>query len=235
MPITTTNPPSSTPEAHAELEALLPWYANGTLTTDEANKVEQHLEQCVECQDELAQCRVLANAVQADPRHWQPPPGAFEKLMADIEQLEKKPVASTVPAPSLLQRIQAWFNLTPEPIRWTLGLETIAVAALLMVIATPGLRLASDYETLSSTTEQGTTAGPHLRIMFNDAATASEMQHLLLDIEANIVSGPTALGVYIVALPNDAGTAPSLSTILARLRAHHQIRLVEPIAPGGRQ
>ncbi len=232
MSITTASPPPSMQETHAEIQALLPWYASETLNVDETHKVEQHLRQCADCQAELAQCRALAKAVQAEPGHWQPAPDAFDRLMADIEQLETKPAAKTAPISSLFQRIQAWFEITPGPIRWTLALETMAVAALVLVMATPGLRTAADYETLSSNITQGTAPGPRLHIIFTDSATISDMQRLLLDIEGNIIAGPTALGVYTVALPSDSGMEPTLSNTLARLRAHSQIRLVEPVARG---
>lgn len=39
--------------AHREIDALLPWYVNRTLTDDEYGRVEAHLSECARCQREL--------------------------------------------------------------------------------------------------------------------------------------------------------------------------------------
>ena len=36
-----------------ELSDLLPFYLNGDVTPDQANKIESHLPTCIECQQEL--------------------------------------------------------------------------------------------------------------------------------------------------------------------------------------
>ena len=48
---------------HQDIEELLPWYANGTLTPAERLTVEQHLEQCPACRLELEQCRVFGDPI----------------------------------------------------------------------------------------------------------------------------------------------------------------------------
>jgi hypothetical protein len=112
-----------------------------------------------------------------------------------------------------------------------LALESMAVAALLLVVALPTLRTTPDYETLSSGAEQ-TTTGPRLRVVFADSATVGEIRQLLRDIDGNIVAGPTALGVYTVALPAADRPDQTLAQALASLRARDQVKLAEPIAGG---
>lgn len=41
---------------HREILLLLPWYANDTLNDRESARVENHIEQCHECRQELALC-----------------------------------------------------------------------------------------------------------------------------------------------------------------------------------
>lgn len=230
MPTTTDD--RSTLNPHEEIEALLPWYANGTLTPAETATVEQHLAQCPACRAELKQCHALATAVRDNAESWQPAPGGLDRLMAEIDRLEPKPTPAKTRSPPLFQRILDWLGATPNPVRWTLALESMAVAALLLVVALPMLRTAPDYETLSSGAEQ-TTTGPRLRVVFADSATVGEIRQLLQDIDGNIVAGPTALGVYTVALPSGEHPKQMLASALAGLRARNQVKLAEPVAGGG--
>ncbi len=231
---TTTDDHSVTNHPHDEIEALLPWYANGTLTVAETATVEQHLSHCPACRADLEQCRALATAVQRNEESWQPAPGGFDRLMAEIDRLEAKPTPAKASAPALFRRLLDWLGATPNPVRWTLALESMAVAALLLVVAVPMLRIAPEYETLSSGTEQPATKGPRLRVVFADTATVGDIRQLLRDIDGNIVAGPTALGVYTVALPATDHSDRALAQALANLRARNQVKLAEPIASGGK-
>ncbi|NWG70763.1 MAG: hypothetical protein HXY23_04015 [Parvularculaceae bacterium] len=60
---------------------------------------------------------------------------------------------------------------------------------------------------------------PCLRATFNGAATESEIRQLLLEIGGEIVSGPSALGVYRIRFADDAATSAGL----ARARQASQI------------
>jgi len=231
---TTTDDHSVTNHPHDEIEALLPWYANGTLTPAETATVERHLAHCPACRADLEQYRALATAVQRNEESWQPAPGGFDRLMAEIDRLEAKSTPAKTSSSSLLQRILNWLQATPNPVRWTLALESMAVAALLLIVATPMLRTVPEYETLSSGAEQPATKEPHLRVVFADAATVREIRQLLRDIDGNIVAGPTALGVYTVALPATDHSDRALAQALANLRARNQVKLAEPIASGGK-
>lgn len=231
--MSTTTDDRSTLSPHEEIEALLPWYANGTLTPAETATVERHLAQCPACRAELKQCHALATAVRDTAESWQPAPGGFDRLMAEIDRLEAKPTPAKTRSPPLLQRILDWLGATPNPVRWTLALESMAVAALLLVVALPMLRTAPEYETLSSDTEPAAAKGPRLRVVFADSATVGDIRQLLRDIDGNIVAGPTALGVYTVALPAADRPDQTLARALSGLRARNQVKLAEPVAGGG--
>ena len=44
---------------------LMPWYVNGTLSSDEARQVAAHLAECAQCRDELAQLMRLQVEVRS--------------------------------------------------------------------------------------------------------------------------------------------------------------------------
>lgn len=257
MPATPTGPTAR--NAHETTETLLPWYANGSLSAGESATVEQHLARCPACRAELERCRALANTIQQDAEDgWTPTPGHFDRLLAEIDRLDARPasvpdrlstdgdghLAATArdtppPAiptdrPTLIQRIYHWLETTPNPVRWTLGLESLAVAALLLVVLLPGgiMPATSDYETLSRGDPAPGATGPRLRLIFNDSATALEIQQLLREIDGAIVAGPTALGIYTIALAKTPRSEHPLAETLNRLRARPQIRLVEAVSPG---
>ncbi len=231
--MSTTTDDRSMPNPHDEIEALLPWYANGTLTPAETAAVEHHLAHCPACRDDLEQCRALATTVQSNEEGWQPAPGGFDRLMAEIDRLEATPAPAKTSSPALFQRFLDWLGATPNPVRWTLALESMAVAALLLVVAVPMPRTTPEYETLSSDTAQPAATGPRLRVVFADSATAGDIRQLLRDIDGNIIAGPTALGVYTVALPATDHPDQTLAQALTNLRARNPVKLVEPVAGRG--
>lgn len=209
---------------HQDLAALLPWYVSGTLSPAESTMLERHLTECSACRIDLAQCRQLAAVIQDREADWQPAPDGFARLMAGIDRLETPPVAAKAAAPGWLTRMRDWLRATPNPVRWTLALESMAVAALLLMVALPLRQAPVEYETLSSSIPTPATTGPRAQVVFAATATISELHTLLRAIDGQIVAGPSALGVYTVALPT--GT---LAPALATLRGDARVRLAEPL------
>jgi hypothetical protein len=52
---------------HDSISMLIPWYANGTLSPEERDSVENHLERCSECRDLLEQARAMEPLGQVEP------------------------------------------------------------------------------------------------------------------------------------------------------------------------
>jgi hypothetical protein len=224
-----TDPPTENP--HQEIEELLPWYANGTLTPAEQLAVERHLDQCPACRMELAQCRALADRLHESAEvAWQPPAGHFDRLLADIDHLT--PPAPAKAGPSLPQRLLAWLRATPSPVRWTLAFESLAVAVLVLVVLLPAAPPTEPgYETLSNSDTPPATEEPRLRVVFAEPMTVGELHALLRDLDGQIVAGPTVLGVYTVAVTGGERPAEARDRAVTVLRAHAQVRLVEPLEP----
>lgn len=227
-PSLTADTPNLNP--HEETALLLPWYANGTLSPEETRRVEQHLDHCPACRAELEQYRVLEARVQEQSGPtWQPPSGHFEQLMMEIDRLET-PVIPVRSKPSIRQRLMDWLRETPHPVRWTLAAESLALAALVLVVLLPGQPVVKPgFETLSSVTSPARPAGPRLRVGFDPAIRIGDLQSLLQAINGQIVAGPSALGIYTVALDAKDRPEAALGHALTVLRTHRQVLLAEPL------
>ena len=229
-PSLTTDAPPLDPHEAATL--LLPWYVNGTLSPAETRQVERHLEGCPACRAELEQYRVLGEQVRAQPElTWQPPSGHFERLMADIDRLDT-PAIPVGAKPSPWQRLMDWLRETPRPMRWTLAAESLALAMLVLVVWLPGRpAVEPGFETLSSVTTSTRPTGPRLRVEFDPMLRIADLQSLLQVLNGQIVAGPSALGIYTVALDAEERPKAALDHALTVLRAHRQVLLAEPLQP----
>ena len=229
-PSPTTDAPPLDPHEAATL--LLPWYANGTLSPEETRQVEAHLGQCPHCRAELEQYRILGEQVREQPEWtWQPPSGHFERLMADIDRLDTLAVPVRA-KPSPWQRLMDWLRETPQPMRWTLAAESLALAMLVLVVWLPGRPVVEPgFETLSSVTTSTRPTGPRLRVGFDPTLRIADLQSLLQVLHGQIVAGPSALGIYTVALDAEGRPEAALDHALTVLRAHRQVLLAEPLQP----
>lgn len=214
--------------SHPEIQALLPWYANRTLTSDEAARVATHLSACPHCRDELEQCRILADTVKdADENTWTPPITHFTELMRRVDAVQ----ALAAKPPGLTTRVQGWFtwlSAIPPSARWFLGTQgavimVLGISLAWLLVPTGG----NVYETMSSAPPRVVSEQTVLKIVFADDITGAELRDLLQKLNANVVAGPSALGVYTVQVP---GRTNSPSAVLT-LRAHPKVQLVEEIRP----
>lgn len=230
--MTSPTPNTLLPDSHRDIEDLLPWYANGTLDPAETAAVEQYLAQYPARRAELEHCRALAGMIEAhDTATWQPAPGAFDRLIAEVNRWEAAPVSAPIQTGfPLWQRVLEWLRKTPSPVRWTLAVESLAVAVLALVVLLPASAPTDPgYETLSQGEAPAGTTGWPVRVVFDDRMSVGELRTLLRGITGHIVAGPTPLGVYTVAITGHEPSEGALDRAVTTLRAHAQVRLVEPL------
>ena len=77
------------------------------------------------------------------------------------------------------------------------------------------------FGTLSGSSS--TTSGVRINVIFQAGTTAEAMRRALVDVGANIVSGPSAAGVYVVALPTRDDDDPTVQKAIDTLRGNTEV------------
>lgn len=54
-------------DLHDDVELLLPWYVNGTLSDSERNRVVRHIEQCRACRNDVELLEIMSQTAQQSP------------------------------------------------------------------------------------------------------------------------------------------------------------------------
>jgi len=223
-------------DRHSECIELIAGYINETLPLADSARVTAHLQQCSDCRGELQLARALQN-------HFGRQPSApstlqlagreqrnFERLWTRIETTQFTPVKcapvkliveNTAPPTSVIPKVKVATN------RWWLPLASAAAVVLLIVV---NWRYLSDMrlqqQPVSEAYHTLANAAPPLicgqiRAQFVDNISAGDLQTLLHSVNAKIVNGPTAHGVYTL-------RAEQPDSALQRLRLHPAVLLAEP-------
>lgn len=215
---------------HQQAWELLPWFVNGTASTQERRLVEQHLEQCEDCRAELALQRRLHTAMTQDLAATPDLDRGLERLWQRIDSAPAADAAEEPQASAEPRRRKPLF-------RHALAAMVVLQAGVLAVLGAQFLLLhqedetAAPYTTLSS--HEAGASRATIRIVPAADMRAGELGSLLRQLNLQIVAGPTEAGVYSLApLSAHADAAAQL----ARLRASTGIRFAEPagMADGAR-
>ncbi len=195
---------------HDAVDALLPWYVNGTLRGDELRRVEQHIAGCPACRQEVAWLRdVFAACVAAAPLPEAPAAQA---------------AGSRYPGGARTWGAAAQQGWQSSP-RWMRAL----MAAQLAGLAILGTLLAGDagdgptFRTLGSP-GRFASSGEAIAVMFDPAITEAELRAAVTRIGGRLVDGPTTTNAYVLEVP-----AGQSSDAVEKLRADSKVRLAEPL------
>jgi len=177
-------------------EDLLPWYVNGSLSAAEQQRVEAHLQECGTCRAEVELLRAMRDVSK---QVTEPVPGQFawQRLQRDIRQQDKT-----------VTKRQWW-------------VPSLAAAALL-VIAIQGVLLFNvtrqDGYGLAGHAPPGTV----VQVKFNPEATEKSIRAALQGVGGEIVTGPSAAGIYHIQLA-DSADDPELQARIERLQAQRDV------------
>ncbi|WP_045224766.1 response regulator [Methyloterricola oryzae] len=98
---------------------------------------------------------------------------------------------------------------------------------MLLKDAAPGSS-APAYHTLATQGSMQQFGRNDVRLVFSDEALQKDLTALLLSVNASIVGGPSAHGVYTVRIGDGTVPEPAVADALARLKADKAVLLAEP-------
>jgi hypothetical protein len=168
---------------HLLRDELIQWRDHGNAADRE--RITLHLASCASCAAAYAELIRTAPAVQK-ATHFNPEDFVTRGYAV------RRDVSPTV-WPAFVTSWKIWA-----------GAFSAAMAVLLVVLVSPQFDYGvtpgePPFTTLSG--PPGSTEGVRLTIMFQPSVTEGAMRQALLEIEGTVVSGPSALGVYIVQIP----------------------------------
>lgn len=207
--------------AHTETWEILPWYVNGSLEGDELEKIEQHLEDCEKCRQEVSYLRRLTQAL-ARPEDVAPAVDTpLSEALSRIEQIEAERSSAN------LERF--WDALRLKwPLRPLLVVQTLVILALVIALWQGSTGAPPVFHTLSRPTDAVTSKGFAVRMVFSPEVTEQELRRLLIELKGQIVEGPSPYGVYTVEIHSIADPEAEAS-LLEEIRAREEVEFLEPL------
>jgi anti-sigma factor RsiW len=177
---------------------LLAWYAAGTLAPAERAAVEQLLAESPAARAELEWLRALKRDL---PATLAIPPGDLgqARLMQRIAIERAGPKVVELPR-------------RPERPRWLAPAFALAASMLLAQAAVIGYLVHERNAALAPLSGQPPASGELLQVVFKADATEQDIRGLLASVDAELVGGPGALGVYTIRVP--AGRADAAAAAL---------------------
>lgn len=201
-------------DEHQAVDRLLPWYINGTLTPDEHDRVRRHVDGCTACRETISLLSMVQSSVRHDTATPIVRPLGTEKLLGDIDNLER--------------RIRHRRFLTRS-------LMAASVAAVVLVGALlPASRDTSDpepalFETTTSTSP-AISMDYVLDVQFETGTTLAEQTRLLRSLGAEYVDRDEPNAVYRVTVSLPAASLEELEQYMNDVRALPQIRSADVVA-----
>lgn len=193
---------------HDQTQALLSWYATGTLDSADAALVDAHLAQCAECRADLAFERSLAGEIASLPLDEE---HGWTALSARLDAAPPQPA----PVAFLRRRVS---------VGWMVAGQLAGIAAMLLIfinVTAPPASPVQQYQALGAEAEAE--AG-NLVVIFHPETSERDLRNALLGTESRLVDGPNASGAYIL-----HATPAKRDQAVARLRAMPQVLLAEPV------
>lgn len=229
-----------------EVKRLLPWYVVDALDPAERLEVESELHRSAELRRELAQVRVLGNAVRASevevPEFRAELLGEALQRIDALERAESDPrLKATVTVLDRCRRtITGDWSAASRVTRFALAAQFALIFVMAGFLLMPAGRQGTEYGTASG--PQGTTpsvapqvpqdasgAGTaQFSVVFVPEASAERIAAFLEAEGLQIASGPSGQHAYVLS----AGEGVSADEALGKLRAAHDVvRYAAPVTP----
>lgn len=213
-------------DEHHAVQALLPWFANGTLASDEARRLEAHVQGCARCEADLARQRSWrASLAEADAAVDPDRIDRADRVEHDWDRLRSRLATVHASAPDVPMDAGTRRRL-PRWVPFALAGQTALIGALLVagLLLVP-MRGEAPYRALGAAPSDAA----HALVVFRPDASEAQIRQALRMAEARLVGGPTVTDAYLLRL-KDVGPAA-----LARLREQPGVERVESLDAGGQR
>ena len=201
-----------------EIEALLPWHAAGTLSRDDAERVEAALARDHELARRYALVREeLAETIRLNEALGAPSPRPLERLMTRIDAEAAGGLArrGSVAVGRWLEGLL--LRLAPRTLAWS------AAAAAIVILVQAGFLAAlfvgsqgHSYRTAS--VGEPATPGSYVLVGFVPQASAADVTKFLETYKASLVEGPRAGGLYRIRIGQGGLSRDQLADIVGRMQ-----------------
>jgi len=209
-----------------DIGQLLSWYANGTLTGADRERVEAALRDDPRARALLEWEQSLRQAVKNDPDYDIPEDHGLDRVMQRIRAESAQPAAAKqAPAsavrkakPATPSRFAEWFRWSPA---LALACGIVAVQFGVIVHMT---QLRGEESEYSGVRGVGQHKDAYLRVSFKPESTESDLRALIRGVHAEIVSGPSQLGDYYLVIAPEA-----VQSALAALQSSKLVESAEVV------
>jgi anti-sigma-K factor RskA len=201
-----------------EVEALLPFYLNGTLTDADLKLVEDWLANDPAAAEALAEANAELEFFSEENEKLRPSPDAFKRFS---DALEKEAGPAVSPVSWFASFMRKTFTI-PAPLIWA-G----AAAALVAIVFTANISDRSRLNDIEVAGAGDATNVPFVLVSFKPDAKMSDIAALLLSANAQIGEGPASGGIYKIIL-----SATDVTDYDLRAAALSASPLVDQVIPG---
>lgn len=206
----------------AALKEMIPLYINGRLSDGERAAFETALESDAALRQELSEFEEIA-ALYPGIEEEIPFPSSdrvFSRIMDNIDAHEKKAASPDGPW-VLFEKLADFIRTTFFSPRVAWAVAAVQLVLLVTLVGTMPDR--QEFETLSSG-GAATETVLKINIVFEEDAMERDIRALLNQLDAGIVAGPMANGLYVIEITE----APSPDEVLKALLDSKLVRLAEP-------
>jgi anti-sigma-K factor RskA len=211
----------------AEIEALLPWYAAGTLRRRDRQRVDEALRNDPELARHAELVREeLAETISLNESLGVPTARAMDRLMAaiDDEALAARKRASARAVAGRFATFIAGFS--PRTLAIAASVACLAIALQASVLVSVLTRPSAEQIVATNETAHG--HGTYAMVRFAREASAAEITRFLENYQATLVDGPRPGGFYRVRIAMTTLAREEFVRVVSRMRHEPVVESAEP-------
>lgn len=179
-----------------EMEALLPFYLNGTLEGAELAAVEQWLATDPAGAEALEAAEAEFSSTTAANEAIRPPAGALSRFVEALEA-QAGPERGAGARPASIVSLFSRLRSAPAGIGWAVAAALLALVVVQQVTRPGGGT--SDFEVAGA--DNSLAVAPFALVKFRPDARMADVSAFLSDNGLKVITGPSAEGIFRIALP----------------------------------